>query len=125
MTSLPSNLPATITNLNGTVPDSTLKANPLTPGAYIINSERGAFPIFSTISVYNDNGFSNVDNSYLIMPGYSITIYKGDRFTETSVTLSNETGKDISYQYAPYGDGGSSCRLYYHGKEILIYSTSY
>jgi hypothetical protein len=117
MTSLPSNLPSTITNISASSP----YANPLTPGAYLINSSHGAFPIFCSMSWFgNQYGMNDIDDFYLIMPGYKLIVYTDGSYSNNSTTFDNTSYQNIRYLLTNYANKGSSCRLYYYGTEIKI-----
>jgi hypothetical protein len=103
MTSVPSNMPYTTYDASYSFP--TL------PGAFMI-SGTGSFPIFCNIARYDDRGMVNIDNYYIIMPGFILIIYSGPDYTNSSYKLANST-TDILYVSAPFINGGSACKLYF------------
>lgn len=84
------------------------------PGAYMINSGGGSFPIFCSINNYQTfkmtNGSSPVDNYYIIMPGYKIIVYN----SSNAITLEQLNGtNNYPIIVTPSTiDSGLSCKLF-------------
>jgi len=97
-------------------------AFPTFPGAYLIDDGAGSYPIFSSIASYDDRGMVNIDNYYIVMPGFILIIYSGANYNNSSFQLANST-TDILYVPAPWSNGGSSCKLYFGTTESEIIIT--
>lgn len=105
MTSVPSNMPYTY---NASYPFPTL------PGAFMI-SGTGSFPIFCSIANFQTWGMSDIDNFYIIMPGYKLDVYN-DFYTntgETYTSIGDYNSTNITYFATPYLNNSTSCRLYF------------
>ena len=97
--------------------------NPATPGAYLFNGVNpgyGSFPIFSSITNYITFGMNDIDDNYLVMPGYKIIVYVNDNYGGNSTTIDNTASSSILFQATSNVNQGSSCKLYYNGVEIVI-----
>lgn len=98
MTTLPTNMPFVY------------KTMPTHPGAYLINHGGGAHPIFCSIDNFNTWGFDGLDNYYIVMPGYLLTIYTNSGQSNTAYSYENH-GSVVKYftSYSP--NTASSCTL--------------
>lgn len=85
---------------------------PSYPGAYLINKGVGSFPIFCSIGSYTTWGMNNLDDYYLIMPGYSLTVYKEGGYSSDRWSYSN-TGLLPVYWTGFSENNCSSCKLYF------------
>ena len=94
------------------------KSFPVFPGAFMINGA-GSFPIFCSIANFSNCGMSDIDNSYIVMPGYELSIFK-DFYTNSQYDIINTDGTTIIYQGSPYQNSTSSCKLYFNGNEITV-----
>ena len=93
------------------------------PGAFLINRDNGSFPIFCSITSYTSWGMNNIDNFYLIMPGYSLKVYKEGSYTSDSWTYDNSNSSVPIYWNDFSNDNCSSCRLYFGAlgdNEIIV-----
>jgi hypothetical protein len=89
----------------------------LTP-AYMLDGTRTSgyiwWPI--TCSQYHLRS-SDVDDSYVVYPGYKLIVYYNDGYSGTSGTIDNYNGTTPSYVNSSSVYGGinqiNSCRLYY------------
>ena len=102
--------------------------NDLTPfvvGCWMINSSFGVFPIFSSISNYLTLGMDNVDDKYMLAPGYRIKVYV-DPDNGGSINLdASNNGTTMLVASVTTENVGSSCELYYNNVIISnIYSYS-
>ncbi len=112
MTSMPSNLPFTVINKN--IANNTV-INPATPGAYLLNSSYGAFPIFCSIADFAQFGMNDADNSFLVMPGYYVASWSNTHYSGTGPSnFNNNNGANIVVINSVYPDTASSCKLYYN-----------
>ena len=92
------------------------KGMPIYPGAYLINSGNGAHPIFCSIIALNNFGFNDQDNFYIIMPGYSLIVYRDPNYANNNTNNMFEncgSSAVVSYVNAPSSDNSSSCKLYF------------
>ncbi len=107
MTSVPSNMPYvhTIDSSNNF---------PIYPGAFMI-SGTGSFPIFCSIANFQTWGISDIDNFYIIMPGYNLWVYNNFYTTtgETYTPIGSYSSTNITYFATPYLNNSTSCRLYF------------
>ena len=109
----PSTVPYRMGNEGTSVQGNTTKGL-ATPGAYLLNTSTGSFPIFGTITNFNNVGFMNdCDDAYLIMPGFQIIVYTDYNWSESSWTGNNSTGTVPICLATSYVNRGSSCKLYY------------
>lgn len=82
-------------------------------GAWLINKERGIFPIYSSINNYSDYGMDKIDDMYIVMPGFSIIIYLDPGFLYPIITMNNINTTKAQMYRLPNIDRGQSCKLYY------------
>jgi hypothetical protein len=97
----------------------TYKSFPVCPGAYLVNSSYGAHPIFCSIANLPNIGCNDIDDKYIIMPGYKLTVYK-DYYSNSPYDVTNTTGTIVKVQSATYPNAATSCKLYYKDIEIFI-----
>jgi hypothetical protein len=117
--SIPKNLPMQVSEPTSTG-SGISNINPATPGAYLFNSSYGSFPIFSSITNYATFGMNDIDDFYLVMPGYKIIVYVNDNYGGNSTTIDNTASSTIIILATSNVNQGSSCKLYYNGVELLI-----
>jgi hypothetical protein len=120
--SIPKNLPMQVSEPTSTG-SGISNINPATPGAYLFNGVNpgyGSFPIFSSITNYITFGMNDIDDNYLVMPGYKIIVYVNDNYGGNSTTIDNTASSSILFQATSNVNQGSSCKLYYNGVEIVI-----
>ena len=91
----------------------TYKSSSVYPGAFLINGGNGSFPIFCSITSYSTWGMNNIDNYYLIMPGYSLRVYKEGSYTSDSWPIDNSNSTTPIYWSGFSSDNCSSCSLYF------------
>lgn len=110
-------------NGNLTVDGSLYAPNAL-PGAWLINGNNGSMPIFGSVGNLNTYFMGDIDDRWIIMPGYKLTIWK-DYYTGATATFDNTTGlrplmTPECKTIAGYGTNNntSSCKLYLNGVEI-------
>ena len=103
----------------------TYKSCPVCPGAYLVNTTYGAFPIFCNLSNLGNEGSADCDNKYIVMPKYKLIVYRDTLYGDTvPQTIDNTSGTDIKIATSNYPDQISSCRLYYNSNEIDISGVS-
>jgi hypothetical protein len=120
--SIPTNLPMQVSEPTSTG-SGISNINPATPGAYLFNGVNpgyGSFPIFSSITNYITSGMNDIDDNYLVMPGYKIIVYTNGAYEGNSTTIDNTASSSILFQATSNVNQGSSCKLYYNGVEIVI-----
>ena len=130
MTSVPSNIPFQIQNNyneSSTYPGPPVvynSINPLTPGAFLINggvsSGGGSYPIYCSINDYSAWGMNDIDDSYIVMPGFTLFVFTDISYHGSFIILDNSYGINILNQATTNLNQGSSCKLYYNGVEIVI-----
>ena len=49
------------------------KSCPVFPGAFLVNGG-GSFPIFCSTTNFSNCGMTDIDNSYIVMPGYGLVV---------------------------------------------------
>ena len=86
---------------------------PAYPGAYLINNKNGSFPIFCSIISYTSWGMNNLDDYYLILPGYSLTVYKEGGYDADRWSWDNSTYSTPKYWTGFSTNNCSSCKLYF------------
>lgn len=94
------------------------KSFPVFPGAFMINGT-GSFPIFCSIANFQNCGMSDIDNSYIVMPGYKLSVFK-DFYTNSQYDITNTNETTIKYQVANYLNNATSCKLYFKDVEIIV-----
>jgi hypothetical protein len=87
------------------------------PGAYLLNTSTGSFPIYYTISNYANYFMNDCDDAYLIMPGFRIIVYVDGYDSDAWDSGQNDNGYPICLATS-HVNRGSSCRLYYKGTQI-------
>ncbi len=88
-------------------------------GAYLVNSGYGAFPIFCSMYDFVDWGMDNVDDYYIVMPGYKLLLYVNSSLDDsTSYPIDNTIGTTVLYQTSPSINQITSCKLYFGGFQI-------
>jgi hypothetical protein len=102
------------------------KGFPAFPGAYIINTGIGSFPIYKSTADLEGAGSigAGQKNDYLIvMPGYKITIYTDINYANNAKTIDNTNSSNIHHVATtvttPYKNQISSIKLYYGSTEII------
>lgn len=98
----------------------TYKSFPVCPGAYLVNSGYGAHPIFCNIANLSPAGCNDVDDRFIVMPGYRLTVYKDSNYATNPYDVTNTTGTSSKVQYSTYVNTASSCKLYYKDIEITV-----
>lgn len=95
-------------------------------GAYLVSTSSGAFPIFLSIADYNSWGMENIDDKYIVLPGYKIVVYTEVGYAGLSSTFDNTTGNSVKvYSLEDTGsiqlyiNRGASCELYFQGNHII------
>ena len=99
-------------------------------GVYMVNTSTQTFPIpFS--GTYVDFGYPNdVDDTYLVYPGFKVTVSGITSPTDTPYTLDNTNGKSPAYWFISTNallNKATQWNVYYMGVEIkknLYYITS-
>lgn len=110
-------------NIGGSI---TSRTSPQMFGAVMIDGGHDVHPIPSSLSSYNGNypAGNDIDDSYIVYPGYKIIVYKDGGYSGSSVTFDNTNGTvPVFYNLSGTSVGnnnGSSCRLYYLGREVTI-----
>ena len=98
------------------------KAFPVFPGAFMVNGG-GSFPIFCSITNFSNCGMDNIDNSYIVMPGYLLIIYYDAGYRNQKDEINNTTGTTIVYKAESSTNNATSCRLYFgenYTGEIIV-----
>jgi hypothetical protein len=127
---VPSNFPFLIKNSNAT--NMTPSPTPGIPGAYIINTGGGSHPIFCSMANLDNIGMANVDNYFLVMPGFYLTVWPDINYASTQAAYitycDNSKNNNIGFYKSNLTDTASSCKLYYNVNgtltEITIYGLS-
>jgi len=95
-------------------------AIPSFPGAYVFRDayntrSTGMIPIYTSIPSFIDNGLEDImndrDDTVLVLPGFSLTMYQYTNYNGTQSTIDNSGGTDIMMY--PTRIEASSCRLFY------------
>jgi len=110
MTSIPTNMPFTY-------------KSSVYPGAFLINGGNGSFPIFCSITNYDTWGMNDIDNYYIVMPGYKLYTFTSTAYTGTANgTFDNVYGEaPVYYAFtSSTDDSSSSCELYFGGTKITV-----
>ena len=94
------------------------KSFPVFPGAFMVNGN-GSFPIFCSIANFQNAGMSDIDNSYIVMPGYKLSVFK-DFYTNSQYDIINTDGTTIIYRVATYTNNATSCKLYFKDQEVYV-----
>ena len=105
MSSIPPNMPFT------------LKGMPIYPGAFMVNGG-GSFPIFCSIANLQNCYMSDIDNYYIIMPGYKLVVYADFYPNGSFSSKDNYSSNKIINYFSPYQNGTTSCRLYFSNDGI-------
>lgn len=104
----------------------TYKSFPVCPGAYLVNSGYGTYPIFCSINNFDTIcQMNNQDNYYIVMPGYRLQTYPSSGYAASSTTsyngdFNNTDGAIFKRYNSVYQDHGSSCYLSYKGTPITV-----
>ena len=89
---------------------------PAYPGAYLMGGA-ASFPIFCSIASYTDWGMNNLDDYYLIMPGYCLTVYKSGGYSTSDSYRTHDNSGNLTPMYVNIESAlvneGSSCKLYF------------
>jgi hypothetical protein len=114
-----------------TAHDSTRLTTPLymrlnlSPAAYVSNGGGGSYPIFGSIPDFSTLFCDNIDDLYIVLPGYKLVIYLENNYTNVSAAMDNTTSAVIKYYTPNVANNASSCRLYYNDITLgLIEMTS-
>jgi len=90
-------------------------------GCFMVDVANGSYPIFCSIANYNLFLKNDSDDYYLLMPGYSITVYNSFSYVGTPLlTKDNSSGTSVMYCPCAYPNAGSSIQLYYRGNLISV-----
>ena len=98
-------------------------------GAFCIDSSGKFVPIFASTKVFNTFAMNDIDDAYVVFPGYKIEIFSSENYTNDGNeknnaplnTIDNTDGFNPIYKSLPGAvNSGSSCRLYYLGNEVII-----
>lgn len=100
------------------------KGFPAFPGAYIINSGSGSFPIYKSmpdLEGAGSMGAGNKNEYLIVMPGYKITVYTDINYVTNERTIDNTNSSNIYHvkTLSPILNQISSIKLYYGTTEIL------
>jgi hypothetical protein len=98
------------------------KSCPVFPGAFLVNGG-GSFPIFCSTTNFSNCGMTDIDNSYIVMPGYLLIIYYDSGYRNQKDEINNSTGTTIIYKRETSENNASSCRLYFgenYTNEIIL-----
>jgi hypothetical protein len=68
---------------------------------------------------------NNIDDYFLIMPGYSISVYKAVGYTDSIQSYDNSSGTRPLYVGSNNVNNASSCRLFYGTATISDGSVNY
>ena len=64
---------------------------PTSPGAYIINSGKGAHPIFCSVADLAGIGMGNNDDYFLVLPNYSLDVWEDANYTTNPVSYTQSS----------------------------------
>ena len=106
---------------------------PIFPGAYMINGVldvdhqntnqmNAVFPIFSSIPDFSKYVSQNIDDYYLVLPGFKLEIYTAVNYVTIGNTFDN-TGTTITMYTRTTQNSGYSCKLYYGTEIVNVYDT--
>ena len=101
------------------------KGFPAFPGAYIINSLVGSFPIYKStpdLEGAGTIGAGNKSDYLIVMPGYKITVYTGVNYVTNEKTIDNTNSSNIHHVKTNAGMWAnqiSSIKLFYGSTEII------
>ena len=94
-------------------------SSPTLPGAYMYDHATSAHPIFCSCKYINSMQ-SDVDDTYLVMPGYKLLIYPDEGYVGSYQTIDNTTGTSPIYTRADRVNSGGSWALFYNNTEVKI-----
>jgi len=83
----------------------------------------GSFPIFCscTNAIVDTNYIPNdADESWVVLPGYRIIIYRNQNYDSQSQDIDNTAGTNIIYKKTDAWHSASSWKYYSLGNEIKI-----
>jgi hypothetical protein len=96
-----------------------LKSGSAIPGAYLVNGGIGSFPIFYSLTDYNNYFMNDIDDGYWVLPGFHIIVYSASNYTGDIVCDANNTDGSYTFYYTNSSvNRGSSCRLYYNNEQF-------
>lgn len=104
--------------------EGSLTAHNSVPGAWLLNGNFGAFPIFGSIMNLNDFFMGDIDDRWIVMPGYKLLIWKDfyktgpaefDNTTGTKPLMSPEVKTIAGYNQ---NNNTSSCQLFFGDTEV-------
>lgn len=103
----------------------TYNSSSVYPGAFMLNANSGSFPIFCSIYNFSTWGMNDIDNYYIVMPGYKLLTYPTSGYVSSSTTsqngvYDNTSGETPLYYNSSYAGHGSSCYLFFKGNAILV-----
>ena len=93
---------------------------PSFPGAYVFrdaynSGSTGMIPIYTSIPNFTANGLTDImndkDDTVLVLPGFSLTMYQDTNYGGTTTIIDNIYGTDIMMY--PTRISASSCKLFY------------
>jgi hypothetical protein len=106
----------------GFVISGTTYYHPAFPGAWLIDENNSAIPIFTSISNfgYSNLSFGSIDDNYVVVPGYMLVVYTAINYggSQNGTTIDNTNGKTPLRDFTNFLNSGLSCKLYYKGTLI-------
>jgi hypothetical protein len=82
-----------------------------------------SYNIFGSVANYGNFLRHDVDDAYLILPGYRLIVYS-ESYSKIILDSDNTTGTKPIVSLPSPVNNGSSCRLYYLGNEVIIANMS-
>jgi hypothetical protein len=97
--------------------------HPAFPGAWLMDREvYQVIPIFTSLSEFTNSylylSFADIDNQYIVLPGFKLIVYVDGNYTGSSTTFDNTTGIKPKYGSTNFLNQGNSCQLYYNNNLI-------
>lgn len=98
---------------------------PSFPGAYVFrdaynSGSTGMIPIYTSIPDFTANGLTDImndkDDTVLVLPGFSLTMYQDTSYGGTTTMIDNTQGTDVLYHNGT--NSVSSCKLFYNNSQI-------
>ena len=89
------------------------------PGAYIVNSPNGAYPIYKSSTDLTKNGCFNKNNYIILLPGFKAICYTTINYgTQYATPLNNTTNTVYFYKFTT-ADTVKSIKLYCNNVELI------
>ena len=93
----------------------------LTVGVWLWNAGNAPFPIFGSISDLGSWAMNDIDNYWVVLPGYKVRVYIDVTFTGQNFTCDNTLGSFVRRYVitdSAHFDKATSCRVFYKNVEV-------